>query len=93
MIERAARHRLLRLAQGFPVVVLTGPRQSGKTTLARSAFPQHTYVSVEDPDVRERVDKLGFDLASSTPGELAAFLPEQLQAWSKAFADAGMQAE
>jgi tripartite-type tricarboxylate transporter receptor subunit TctC len=45
------------------------------------------------PDVRERVDKLGFDLASSTPGELAAFLPEQLQAWSKAFADAGMQAE
>jgi len=45
------------------------------------------------PDVRERVDKLGFDLASSTPAELAAFLPEQLQAWSKAFADAGMQPE
>ena len=45
------------------------------------------------PDVRERVDKLGFDLASSTPAELAAFMPEQLQAWSKAFADAGMQPE
>lgn len=44
-------------------------------------------------DVRERVEKLGFDLASSTPAELAAFLPEQLQAWSKAFADAGMQPE
>jgi tripartite-type tricarboxylate transporter receptor subunit TctC len=45
------------------------------------------------PDIRERVDKLGFDLASSTPAELAAFMPEQLQAWSKAFADAGMQPE
>jgi tripartite-type tricarboxylate transporter receptor subunit TctC len=45
------------------------------------------------PDVRERIDKLGFDLASSTPAELAAFMPEQLQAWSKAFADAGMQPE
>jgi tripartite-type tricarboxylate transporter receptor subunit TctC len=44
-------------------------------------------------DVRERIDKLGFDLASSTPAELAAFMPEQLQAWSKAFADAGMQPE
>jgi len=45
------------------------------------------------PDIRERVDKLGFDLASSTPAELAAFMPEQLQAWSKAFAEAGMQPE
>jgi tripartite-type tricarboxylate transporter receptor subunit TctC len=45
------------------------------------------------PDIRERVDKLGFDLASSTPAELSAFMPEQLQAWSKAFADAGMQPE
>jgi len=45
------------------------------------------------PDIRERVDKLGFDLASSTPAELAAFIPEQLQAWSKAFAEAGMQPE
>ena len=37
------------------------------------------------PDIRERVDKLGFDLASTTPAELAAFMPEQLQAWSKAY--------
>ena len=49
--------------------------------------------AIARPDVRERVDKLGFDLASSTPAELAAFMPEQLQAWSKAFADAGMQPE
>jgi tripartite-type tricarboxylate transporter receptor subunit TctC len=49
--------------------------------------------AIARPDVRERVDKLGFDLAASTPAELAAFMPEQLQAWSKAFADAGMQPE
>lgn len=54
--------RLLGLARGFRVVVITGPRQSGKTTLARAAFPDHAYVSLEDPDVRQRVaaDPRGF---------------------------------
>lgn len=63
MFERAAATaRLLRLARGFPVVVVTGPRQSGKTTLAQKAFPGHRYVSLEDPDVRQRVatDPRGF---------------------------------
>lgn len=62
MFDRHARARLLRLARGFPVVVLTGPRQSGKTTLARATFPDHAYVSLEDPDARERVaaDPRGF---------------------------------
>lgn len=62
MIPRFAQTRLQRLAQGFPVLVLTGPRQSGKTTLARAAFPKHSYLSLEDPDVRERAmsDPRGF---------------------------------
>lgn len=52
MINREAKQTLLRLARGFPVVVLNGPRQSGKTTIARATFPQKAYVSLEDPDER-----------------------------------------
>jgi len=66
MIPRTAEKTLLRLAKGFPVVALTGPRQSGKTTLARQTFPSKPYLSLEDPDVRA--------LAESDPrGLLAAF--------------------
>ncbi len=36
----------------YPVVTLTGPRQSGKTTLANSRFPDKPYISLEDPDTR-----------------------------------------
>ena len=53
MIPRAASSTLERLAKGFPVVALTGPRQSGKTTLAKSVFGGKAYVSLENPDERE----------------------------------------
>jgi len=45
------------------------------------------------PEIRDRIDKLGFDLAGSTPAELGVFMQEQLGAWGKAFADAGLQPE
>ncbi len=48
---------------------------------------------MQRPDVRERIGALGFDLAGSTPDEMASFLQEQLLAWGKAFKDAGMVAE
>ena len=53
MYPRQARTTLERLAKGFPVLALTGPRQSGKTTLARASFPDKPYVSLENPDERE----------------------------------------
>lgn len=52
MIPRSAATTLRRLARGFPVLVVTGPRQSGKTTLVRDTFPRKPFVSLEDPDER-----------------------------------------
>jgi predicted AAA+ superfamily ATPase len=49
MIPRQATSTLQRLAQGFPVLAITGPRQSGKTTLARAMFAAKPYVSLENP--------------------------------------------
>lgn len=62
MIPRLAAARLQVLAKGFPVLAVTGPRQSGKTTLVRSVFARKPYVSLEDPDVREQAarDPRGF---------------------------------
>lgn len=53
MIEREMANVLKRRASEFPVVTITGPRQSGKTTLVRACFPRHDYVNLEDPETRE----------------------------------------
>jgi len=52
MINRNLKDKLVQLAGKFPVVSVTGPRQSGKTTLIKSVFPNYEYTSLEDPDVR-----------------------------------------
>jgi predicted AAA+ superfamily ATPase len=51
-----------RLVRQYPVVTVTGPRQSGKTTLCRKLFPEYNYVSLEKPDIRRRAqnDPNGF---------------------------------
>lgn len=41
------------LAQKFQVITLTGPRQSGKTTLVKATFPNMDYISLEEPDIRQ----------------------------------------
>ena len=52
MIARHLTKALKDAARDFPVVTVTGPRQSGKTTLVQAAFPRHRYASLEDPDSR-----------------------------------------
>jgi uncharacterized protein len=51
MIARQAADTLRRLVKGFPVLCITGPRQSGKTTLVKATFPNKPYLSLEDPDI------------------------------------------
>ncbi len=52
MIDRDLAPGLTTAARTSPSITLTGPRQSGKTTLCRALFPRHTYRTLEDPDVR-----------------------------------------
>ena len=52
MIKRVLETKIQQLAKKFPVVSVTGPRQSGKTTLIKSMFPDLRYESLEDPDTR-----------------------------------------
>ncbi|MFA5075757.1 MAG: ATP-binding protein [Candidatus Babeliales bacterium] len=51
-IPRILESKLSQLAKQYPVVTLTGPRQSGKTTLCKKTFPDMPYVSLEAPDHR-----------------------------------------
>lgn len=90
MIPRAAEPTLRELAKGYPVLALTGPRQSGKTTLARAVFCSHPYVTLENPAQREfaQSDPQGF-LNKYTDGALideAQRCPE-LFAWLQGVVD------
>jgi len=68
LIPRQAAARILRLLEGFPVVTVTGPRQSGKTTLVRALLPDRPYVSLEAPGPRE--------FARSRPDEFLRQFPD-----------------
>lgn len=62
MIPRKLASKLRELAGYYPVVLMTGPRQSGKTTLCQTTFPNKLYVSLEALDIREfaQSDPRGF---------------------------------
>ena len=68
MINRTAKEALLRLASQFPVVGVTGPRQSGKSTLTKAVFPNKRYVTFDDRTMRE--------LAISNPSDFLAAFPD-----------------
>lgn len=52
MIERTMAQKLRDMSEWFPVVSLTGPRQSGKSTLIKAVFPEYEYLNLENPEVR-----------------------------------------
>ena len=52
MPKRTIDKKLKEAAKQYPVVTLTGPRQSGKTTLVKMTFPDYDYRSLEEPDHR-----------------------------------------
>ena len=92
MILRIAQETLTRYASTYPLVVLTGPRKSGKTSLARAAFPGKPYISLDSPDQLES--------AQSNPGLFVALYPDgaviddvhrcpELFSWLLADAEAG----
>ncbi|MBW1789329.1 MAG: ATP-binding protein [Deltaproteobacteria bacterium] len=62
MIPRTLENKLLELSGYYPAVAVTGPRQSGKTTLCQMAYPDKRYVSLESLDIRDfaRSDPRGF---------------------------------
>ncbi|MBL4707622.1 MAG: AAA family ATPase, partial [Flavobacteriales bacterium] len=80
MYIRKLTETILYAAQKFPVVTLTGPRQSGKTTLLRNLYPERAYVTLEDLDTRAyaKEDPRGF-LAQFSDGVIldeAQHVPE-----------------
>lgn len=62
MIERTIKDSILSLSKEYPVILVQGPRQSGKTTLVKTLFPEKKYITLEDIDTRSRAieDPRGF---------------------------------
>ena len=54
MIKRELQNTIVEMAKKMPIISITGPRQSGKTTLAKICFPDYDYYNLENPSVLER---------------------------------------
>lgn len=57
MFTRAMQPTLEKISNQYPVVVVTGPRQSGKTTFVKAAYPTRPYYNLEHPDVRALIEE------------------------------------
>jgi uncharacterized protein len=80
MITRALEKKMRELASYYPAVLVTGPRQSGKTTLCRMVFPDKTYISLEPLDIRDyaRSDPRAFLNTCRNGAVVKPDQPEQL---------------
>ena len=57
MVERGLTDKMLALMGKYPIVTVTGPRQSGKSTMLRNVLDGYNYVSLEDPDMRTMAEQ------------------------------------
>ena len=57
MIKRQLGAYIQKLRSKFPIISITGPRQSGKTTLARMIFTEYKYINLENPDDRQELQE------------------------------------
>lgn len=57
LIYRRLTDEIKRLIVHFPVITITGPRQSGKTTLCKELFPDYVYINLEDAALREQIQR------------------------------------
>jgi len=76
LFPRTLSAALRRVAGPYPVVYLTGPRQSGKTTLARATFPDFAYVNLEDLQRRAAVKEDPHGILRSVAGEAGVIVDE-----------------
>jgi len=57
IIQRSITQHLKKMLTKFPIVSLTGPRQSGKTTLLKDSFSDFKYFNLESMDIKKRQDQ------------------------------------
>lgn len=55
MIYRQLAEEIIHLKKFYPIITITGPRQSGKTTLCHNLFPNYEYFNLEDAEVLENI--------------------------------------
>ena len=87
MWNRLHAPRFKALARQFPAVLILGPRQVGKTTLARAAFPKAPYLDLEQPGVRQLfADDPRFQIESRLAGKSGALVLDEAQCVPEIFA-------
>ena len=87
MFDRLLTPSLQAAAATFPVVVVLGARQVGKTTAARATFPRHRYLDLEDPRTAERFrSDARFELDAAGAGDAGGLLLDEAQAVPQVFA-------